>query len=681
MLQEQQVGPRHTEILLRKEDGVGGRKALKEKFVEIYESFFNGEDPSENQPIFWEQLFLIKVNIPFLERCIILTSEENLLALKQNINKIFTQSCFWLKDSNTLRLTHIIETLSILLKSIFRKKFNNFGFDILNILCGIENSDQVFTDMIKDLEQLLKNSTIDKKVKISIINLFTIIATATEYINQNTLLQYFMSVNIFDTLVTFLGEDDIPKQTQLNILTLLCYFSNFQKYEITNPYLKDLSNLSDPAKISKIINLITQNLKDHNEFFEQQYRDPNLGMVSRFSGYLSSWVYTPKVVKPLSFYETGSGLMILYELFYQNDHFVNMLVKGGLPYANGGQNGSTCPDIITQFYTFCGYLASDAQKDLKTIYSRMALLILLCISEKKELEDFFHDIKSTCYIFVYSKKSLFPDPKETEKHPLSCWTLDILSQFIKCNLKGKISMDVHQSAIDCIHRIVSYKKKTQTRLPYKWSELWSGLFSLISMVSSLNISNDKLQLNQSIHVGISTINIFNLFINYGDSFLPSPNDYDELFYEIIRSGQVIEGFYQFISTQTGLQNVTSPPSTSTTSASNPTTPIPLSPQQLSISNDTNNPLLNPLLNIRSIVQHFTGKLEEWSANNAEVALTAPQVSKIIKDNYDTLRLKLQESLDQFEPYVENPKEVLFFKHIVKELISDLRKQINVANIL
>lgn len=107
--------------------------------------------------------------------------------------------------------------------------------------------------MIKDLEQLLKNSSIDKKVKIGVINLFTIIATATEYINQNTLLQYFMSVNIFDTLVTFLGEDDIPKQTQLNILTLLCYFSNFQKYEITNPYLKDLSNLSDPIKVNLII--------------------------------------------------------------------------------------------------------------------------------------------------------------------------------------------------------------------------------------------------------------------------------------------------------------------------------------------------------------------------------------------------------------------------------------------
>ncbi|EGC34221.1 hypothetical protein DICPUDRAFT_153625 [Dictyostelium purpureum] len=655
MLQEQQ-GPRHTEILLRKEDNVGGRKALKEKFVEIYESFFNGEDPSEGQPIFWEQLFLIKVNIPFLERCIILTSEDHLLALKPNINKIFTQCCHWLKDPNPLRLAHIIETLSILLKSIFRKKFNNFGFDILNILCGIENSDQVFTDLIRDLENLLKNPT-DKKTKVGIINLLTIIATATEYINQNTLLQYFMSVDIFDTLIGLIDDQDLEASTQMNVLTLLCYLCNYQKYETPNPYLKDLSNLSDTQKV-------TCGIHHHNEFFEQQYRDPNLGMMSKFSGYLSSWVYSPKVVKPCTFFETVSCLLVLYELFYQSEHFINLLVKGGLP----SNNNSTCPNIIKEFFTFCAYLASDAQKEVKVIYSKICLLILLLISEKNELEEFFHDIKSTCYIFIYSKKTLFQDPKETEKYPLSYFALDIISHFIKCNLKGKISMEIHQTAVDAIHRIISYKKKTQNRLPYKWNDLWSTLFSIINLIVS---NNDKSQLNQSIQVGLSAINVFNLFINYGDSFLPSPNDYDELFYEIIRSGQSIDKLYQFIQDNSPSHSTSTPQSPIQQSTTvPPQSPVP----------ESNNPLLNPLLNIRSIVQHFTSKLQLWSTENPEVALTAPQVSKIIKDNYDTLRLKLQENLDQYEPYVENPKEILLFRHIVKELIGDVKKQINVINL-
>lgn len=34
------------------------------------------------------------------------------------------------------------------------------------------------------------------------------------------------------------------------------------------------------------------------------------------------------------------------------------------------------------------------------------------------------------------------------------------------------------------------------------------------------------------------MNIFNLFITYGDTFLSTPSSYDELYYEIMRMHQV-----------------------------------------------------------------------------------------------------------------------------------------------
>lgn len=39
------------------------------------------------------------------------------------------------------------------------------------------------------------------------------------------------------------------------------------------------------------------------------------------------------------------------------------------------------------------------------------------------------------------------------------------------------------------------------------------------------------------------MNIFNLFITYGDTFLPSPGSYDELYYELIRMQHVFEDLY------------------------------------------------------------------------------------------------------------------------------------------
>lgn len=47
-------------------------------------------------------------------------------------------------------------------------------------------------------------------------------------------------------------------------------------------------------------------------------------------------------------------------------------------------------------------------------------------------------------------------------------------------------------------------------------------------------------------------------------------------------------------------------------------------------------------------------------------LSSCQVLEVVRSNYDTLTLKLQDGLDQFERYSEQPKEVAFFKDLVRD---------------
>lgn len=54
-------------------------------------------------------------------------------------------------------------------------------------------------------------------------------------------------------------------------------------------------------------------------------------------------------------------------------------------------------------------------------------------------------------------------------------------------------------------------------------------------------------------VCFQVVNIFNLFITYGDTFLPSPGSYDELYYELIRMQHVFEDLYS-MGMQTLLHN-------------------------------------------------------------------------------------------------------------------------------
>jgi len=247
--------PIHTELLLRKSplDNDSKKNALKSKFVAFYESLFLGNDFSRQQPSFWDELFLLKVNISYLERCIELTNEEQLFALKDNINAIIANCCLMLSATNKVRVAHALETLCIFLKGILCKRFSNFAYDVLSILTGVERSDAVFKSMFEKIQIILIGEEIE--LKPLALHLLIIIATATENINQNRLIEFFMVNNVFDTLLKLM-DDSFPlvsptKWFRLNVLFLLCVLANYRQHETQNPYLMKWAELQSP-KILKV---------------------------------------------------------------------------------------------------------------------------------------------------------------------------------------------------------------------------------------------------------------------------------------------------------------------------------------------------------------------------------------------------------------------------------------------
>lgn len=91
-------------------------------------------------------------------------------------------------------------------------------------------------------------------------------------------------------------------------------------------------------------------------------------------------------------------------------------------------------------------------------------------------------------------------------------------------------------------------------------------------------------------------------------------------------------------------------------------------------------LTNHLVNIRAIINHFSPKVDAWAAVNQLSSLTEEQVLEVVKASYDTLTLKLQDSLDQYERYTEKPKEAGFFTQLTRSIILDVRKAVSEINI-
>lgn len=87
----------------RKRSGSGSKRQLKEKVVQIYESFFRGEDLTSNNPTFWDELFLLKPKVIQLEAEIQKLNPDQLSNLKDNINLLFSKCVDTLNQEHQLR--------------------------------------------------------------------------------------------------------------------------------------------------------------------------------------------------------------------------------------------------------------------------------------------------------------------------------------------------------------------------------------------------------------------------------------------------------------------------------------------------------------------------------------------------------------------------------------------------
>jgi len=188
--------------------------------------------------------------------------------------------------------------------------------------------------------------------------------------------------------------------------------------------------------------------------------------------------------------------------------------------------------------------------------------------------------------------------------------------------------------------LMCYQKRCHIRLNYQWKELWSALLTFLKYVIS-NENNFISHWKAGVFVILTQVlNLFNMFITYGDTFLPSPNSYDELYYEIVRMSQIFESVHALV-----MKYSTHPEYKEFTYK-----------------------LANSLINVRSITRHFRPKIDEWSKENNQNSLTEEEVLDVVRSNYDSLTLRLQDNLDNYERYTERPKEAVFFSDLVRSVV-------------
>ncbi|MPC21427.1 UPF0668 protein C10orf76 [Portunus trituberculatus] len=609
----------------------GVRRHLKEKVVQMYEDLFHGVDPCINNPRFWEDLFLLKPKMSALEGEISRCTSDQLVGLKDNINTLFAK-------------------------------------------CE-------YCDSLKSLS----------------LKFLLVLATGTDNISQNTVLEYLTINCNFDAVIQLLSHSSTRSQHGPEAVLYLMLMVNYRKHEMTNPYTVNISLLDDELILngygqassyftgktvceSYYFNVITASLADFNHKYSAHFMEPHgSGWFASLTSMVGSMFLSEEMATRNEHIKANdSFLLALYEAVHLNRNFITALTTATDPStppspANTLERGSTPPapdstetpspatpveietcvqptNLLVTFLEYCSIVMQDTKTEESLSNVKLCFIIITCIAEDQYCNLLLHDANLVFTVPLHRlpmrHRKVVPE-RTTHARPLACAVLDVMVEFMMSHMMKKLPIELFLLNVGITHRLLCYQKRNSVRLPYNWKDLWAALIALAKfLVTNEAYLAKKMNIFQ---LANQVMNIFNLFITYGDTFLSTPSSYDELYYEIMRMHQVFENMYlmslRYSRTDGDYKE---------------------SAQKLT----------NSLGNIRSIINHFTPKLEKWSQEHSISTLTEEQVLEVVRNNYDSLTLKLHDSLDQYEKYAEKPQHANFFANMVRSILSDTRQSID-----
>ncbi|XP_062927389.1 armadillo-like helical domain-containing protein 3 isoform X2 [Mobula hypostoma] len=546
---------------------------------------------------------------------------------------------------------------------------------------GFLRHSKAVQDLVESLDSLLCGDG-SESLKSLCLKLLLCLVTVTDNISQNTILEYVMINSIFEAILQVLSVASSRVQHGNDGVVLLALLVNYRKYESVNPYIVKLSIVDDEATLNGMGLVISQALMEYNRQYKDKEEENQGGFFSALTNMVGN-MFIAEVEEKISVQTNEAILLALYEAVHLNRNFITVLAQSHpemglvsipttpvLPTTPTTPLGTTPPssdvinttelpldanlhtsNLLITFLKYCSIVMQDTKDEHRLNSAKLCLIILTCIAEDQYANAFLHDDNMNFRVNLHRmpmrhrKKAA---DKNLPSRPLVCAVLDLMVEFMVTHMMKEFPMDLYMRCVQIVHKLICYQKKCRVRLHYTWRELWSALINLLKFV----MSNETVLLGKHniFALALTVVNLFNVFITYGDTFLPTPSSYDELYYEIIRMHQVFDNLYSMVLRLSTNSGQWKEPASKVTHA---------------------------LINVRAIINHFNPKIESYAAVNHISQLSEDQVLEVVRSNYDTLTLKLQDGLDQYERYSEQPKEAAFFKELVRSISLNVRKNLAV----
>ncbi|XP_075676447.1 armadillo-like helical domain-containing protein 3 isoform X1 [Dermatophagoides pteronyssinus] len=538
------------------------------------------------------------------------------------------------------------------------------------------------------------------------------------------LMNLFISANLNHSIA------DKQQHDELWILLVLTIFLNYQKPN-TNPFMIKLSIVDNDIVLNRYSRTITNHLMQSIIKYDQLINENKTGLFSSISNMVgtifsnedninNSTMVNGITSKKFPFHIVNLVLLALYEAVSLNRNFISLLTTVS---SSLRESHLSSPPVLISFslslslflYLFCSLtktltdLQSDNENEssdnnnviiqnnfigiiptnllvtflefssiimlgikdgANTKTARLCFIILTCITEDASANSIIHDNNMSFIVNLrrmpMRHRKVSMERNKNVLRPICHTIMDLMIEFILTHLNRQTKQESFGFCLGIVQRILCFQKRFKVRINFDWKELWSSLILLIKFLLNNETYFFKQQsqsnngnINNMFAVLQQIIIIFNIFILYGDNFLHNDHCYDELYYEIIRMHTIFDNLNSF-----ALRHMTKEDANNKCNDGDD--------NNNHSYKEESNKLINNLINIKAIIAHLNIKLELYSQQNKIITLSEQQVFDIVRNNYDTLTLKLVENIDSYEPYnFAKCNEIEFFNQILYSIIEDL----------
>ncbi|KAL1998273.1 hypothetical protein VTN02DRAFT_6494 [Thermoascus thermophilus] len=222
-------------------------ETFKPKIVQLYETLFRTTEYAQPTEGFWREFFLLPPDRAQLRAILDKLSPDDMLSLQAQTQQ-FVARAIREAGAGAPKDAHALETLTGFLSSVLAKKYTNPSSDLITILAGLDEVDQVISDFVAVLDGIIRNGS---TVELRLQAIKTAIAmTSGAY--KTGLVSYFTHRDLFPSLMKFVHDSDTHMQVFEPFL-LLGILANYNKFEFQNPYQLRLDDFVNEATIQKIV--------------------------------------------------------------------------------------------------------------------------------------------------------------------------------------------------------------------------------------------------------------------------------------------------------------------------------------------------------------------------------------------------------------------------------------------